>query len=75
MLIHFKPDRPIRVEIDISDFTIAEILSQTEDRQTISNPQIYWHPVVFYSRKIIPAECNYEIYDIELLAIIKTFKY
>jgi hypothetical protein len=31
--------------------------------------------MVFYSRKIIPAEYNYEIHDIKLLAIIETFKY
>jgi hypothetical protein len=31
--------------------------------------------VIFYSRKIIAAEYNYEIHNIELLALIKTFKY
>ena len=28
------------------------------------------HPVAFFSRKLTPAECNYEIYDKELLAIV-----
>jgi hypothetical protein len=37
--------------------------------------QIYWHPVAFYSRKMIAAEYNYEIHNAELLAIIETFKY
>jgi hypothetical protein len=31
--------------------------------------------VAFYSRKIIVAECNYEIYNVKLLAIIEIFKY
>jgi hypothetical protein len=30
--------------------------------------------VAFFSKKYSPAECNYEIYDKELLAIIRTFK-
>ena len=29
------------------------------------------HPVAFYSKKMTPAECNYEIYDKELLAIVR----
>jgi hypothetical protein len=32
ILIYFKPDRPIRVETDISDFAIAGVLSQLENR-------------------------------------------
>jgi hypothetical protein len=30
--------------------------------------------VAYFSRKISPAECNYEIYDKELLAIIRYFE-
>ena len=32
------------------------------------------HPVVFFFRKRLPQEINYEIYNKELLAIIKSFK-
>ena len=32
------------------------------------------HPVTFYSKKHSPAECNYEIYDKELLAIVRAFE-
>ena len=28
------------------------------------------HPVAFYSRRMTPAECNYEIHDKKLLAIV-----
>ena len=32
------------------------------------------HPVAFYSYKMVSAEYNYEIYNKELLAIIKAFE-
>jgi hypothetical protein len=32
------------------------------------------HLVAFFSKKLIPTECNYEIYDKELLAIICCFE-
>jgi hypothetical protein len=31
--------------------------------------------MTFYSKNIAPAECNYEIYDKELLAIIRYLKH
>jgi hypothetical protein len=31
MLIHFKPDKPIRIETNILNFAIIEILSQLEN--------------------------------------------
>ena len=33
-----------------------------------------WHPVAFFSQKMIPAETRYETYDEELLAIVEVFK-
>jgi hypothetical protein len=32
ILIHFKPDRPIRIKIDILDFAIIEVLLQPENK-------------------------------------------
>jgi hypothetical protein len=32
ILIHFKPDKPIRVEINILDFVIAGVLLQSENK-------------------------------------------
>ena len=33
-----------------------------------------WHPVAFFSRKMIPAKTRYETHNGELLAIVKAFK-
>ena len=63
---HFDPSLLIRVETDASQFAIAGILSQLFEDQ--------WHPVAFVSRKLQPAERNWEVYDQELLAIVYAFK-
>jgi|SRR5437667_7549675 len=42
--------------------------------QATSRSLAHWQPVAFWSRKIIPAEHNYEMHDQELLAIVMYFK-
>jgi transposase InsO family protein len=65
-LRHFDPDLPTVIETDSSDYAISAILSQYH------GPTL--HPVAFMSRKMLPAELNYEIHDKELLAIISSIK-
>ena len=67
VLIYFNPTKKAYIETDSSDYITAGVLSQIGD-----DGELY--PVTFYSRKIIPAECNYKIYDKELLVIIKSFE-
>ena len=67
ILRHFDANRPSIIETDASDFAIACIISQLDDKNIL-------HPVAFYSRKLTPAEINYEIYDKEMLAIVTAFK-
>jgi hypothetical protein len=55
------------VEIDASNFTLGTILSQEGDGRRL-------HPVAFYSIKFSTAELNYEIHDLELLAIVDSFQ-
>jgi hypothetical protein len=43
------------------------VLSQYDDEGIL-------HPVAFFSKKHSPAECNYEIYDKELMAIVRAFE-
>ena len=67
VLIYFNPTKKAYIETDLSDYVTIGILSQIGD-----DGELY--PVAFYSRKIIPAEYNYKIYDKELLATIKSFE-
>ena len=66
VLAHFDPHKCIHLETDASKFAIAAILSQLQEGQ--------WHPVAFWSRKLIPAETRYKTHDQELLAIVAVFK-
>ena len=68
ILQYFNPSKPIRIETNASGFAIAAILTQP-------GTDGHWHPVVFWSRKMIPAERNYDTHDQELLAIVKGFKH
>lgn len=65
-LAHFDPDRETWLETDASDFVAAAVLSQYDNEGVL-------RPVAFLSHKMTPAECNYEIYDKELLAIVQAF--
>ena len=67
LLHHYDPSKKVRVETDASVFGIAAILSQPDENG-------HWRPVAFWSRKLIPAEQNYETHDQELLAIVASFK-
>ena len=53
------------LETDASDGVVAGILSQL-------HPDGEWHPIAFFSKTMAPAECNYEIHDKEMLAIIRS---
>ena len=61
--------------MDASGFAITGILSQPGDPTPGRRSDAHWHPVAFWSRKMIPAECNYDTHNKELLAIVKTFKH
>ena len=56
------------LETDASDTVVAVVFSQLGiDGE--------WHPVGYLSKTMSPAECNYAIYDKELLAIVKAFEH
>ncbi|KAI0995439.1 Transposon Tf2-9 polyprotein [Podosphaera aphanis] len=67
ILAHFDPEKEITVETDASDYVTAGVLSQYNSNGILQ-------PVAYFSKKHSPAECNYEIYDKELLAIIRAFE-
>jgi hypothetical protein len=67
VLRRFDHDRDVIVETDASDYVSAGVLSQYDDDGIL-------HPVAFFSKKHSPAECNYKIYDKELMAIVRAFE-
>jgi hypothetical protein len=66
----FLPDAtlPFCLLTDVSDFALGAILKQPDSLN-------HWHPVAFYSKSLLPAEQNYDIYDKELLAIIHALEF
>ena len=67
ILLHFDPEKEIVVETDVSDYVTTRVMSQYDDKGQLRS-------VVYFSTKMLPAECNYEIYNKELLAIIRAFE-
>ncbi|KAK4700362.1 hypothetical protein P7C70_g5887, partial [Phenoliferia sp. Uapishka_3] len=67
VLIHFQPGVQLVLEMDSSDFATAAVISQKVDGVL--------HPIAFFSRKLQPAELNYEIHDKELLPIIESYRH
>ena len=67
LFIHYDFLKRNRVKTDVFNFAVASILSQQNENDN-------WRSMTFWSRKMIFAEQNYEIYDQELLIIITAFK-
>ena len=63
ILAHYDFSRPSIMETDASDFVCAAVLSQADTMGIL-------HPVAYFSKKMSPAQCNYPIYDKELLAVV-----
>jgi len=68
ILRHFDQNRETILETDSFNYVNDDILSQYDDEETL-------HPMTYYSKNLSLAECNYEIYDKKLLAIIRAFEH
>ncbi len=68
ILRHFDQNRETILETDSFDYVNDDILSQYDDEETL-------HSMIYYSKNLSLAKCNYEIYDKKLLAIIRVFKH
>ena len=64
ILSHYDPEQKTMLELDASDGITAGIFSQLDPEDS------QWHPIAFFSKTMASAECNYEIHDKEMLAII-----
>jgi len=63
VLKHFDSIREVILKMNFLNYVNDEVLSQYDDEDIL-------HSVIFYSKNMISAKCNYKIYDKELLTII-----
>ena len=66
ILILYDSDLKCIIKTDASDHVSADVFSQKDINGIL-------HSVVYFLKKYSPAECNYEIYDKELLTVILIF--
>ena len=67
ILHHYNLNLKIVVKTDISDYVSEGILSQYDKNSVL-------YSVAYFFKKHNSAECNYEIYNKELIVIICTFE-
>ena len=60
-----RPDHdcPFILEVDASQYALEAVLSQRNDAGRLQ-------PVGYFSKTLIPAERNYNVYDCELLVLV-----
>lgn len=67
VLQHYDPEKLYTVYPDALDRVVGRVLSQLDKKGVL-------YLVAFFLSKLNPAECNYEIYDKELIAIVRCFE-
>lgn len=68
ILALFDPDRPTVLETDCSGWAMGACLSQQDKNGKL-------RPIGYFSKQLSPAECNYDIHDKELLAIVRAVEF
>ena len=68
ILRHFDSEQYICIEINVFDYAVASILSQSDDKDQ-------WHSIAFWFKMMINVERNYETHDQKLLVIVAMFKH
>ncbi len=68
ILKHFNLIREAILKTDFLNYVNDEVLSQYDDENIL-------HSMIFYSKNMILAKCNYKIYDKKLLIIIHCLKH
>jgi len=59
--------KPFELEVDASNVALGAVLNQLGPDQKL-------HPIAFHSESLSQAERNYDIYDRELLAVVKALR-
>ena len=68
ILRHFDKFKEAILKIDSFDYVNERVLSQYDNEDVL-------HSIAFYSKNLTSIECNYQIYDKKLLAIIRYLKH
>ncbi len=68
VLLMPRLEQPFELEVDTSNYAIGTTLNQKDE-------QGRWHPVAYYSTTLSETERNYDIYDKELLAVVKSLRH
>ncbi len=68
-----QPDfkKPFFLQTNALAYGVGAILSQEGEHHTVTSQKPKLHPIVYYSATFTPTEQNYNIYEWELLAIMK----
>ena len=67
ILCHYNSDLKLVMKTDALDYVSEGILSQYDENSVL-------HLIAYFFKKHSPAECNYEIYNKELMAIVHAFE-
>ena len=67
ILIHFNLNQKTIVKTNPSDYVSVGVLSQYDNDGILD-------PVAYFSKKYLPAKYNNELYDKELMAIVRVFE-
>ncbi len=67
ILCHYNSDHKIVIEINASNYVFKDILSQYDENEIL-------HSVAYFSKKHNSVECNYKIYDKELMILVCAFE-
>ena len=65
-----QPDqsKPFEVEVDASNYAMGAVLMQRNEKNIP-------YPVAFFSKSMNEAQCNYNIYNKELLGLLEMFRH
>ncbi len=67
ILAHFDSKKQTYIKSDSSNFISVDVLFQMRKNKE-------FHLVTFFFKNFVSIECNYEIYDKELLIIVQCFE-
>ena len=68
VLTHPNQDKPFKLEVDASGYAIGVVLSQWKEDNKL-------HPVAYFLATLNKAERNYDIYGLELYAIVRALQH